>query len=432
MGTGKTRSAIDICRFRFQTGEAKKVLVVVPTSVLGNWKDEVDKFSECSGVVLHHPNRDERIKLFSTNADFYFVNYEATLWYLKHILKLNADIVIFDESSRISNPKAKQTKACMEIAGRAKYRMLLNGTPISNKPLDLWSQFYCLDFGDTLGASFTMYRRMYFATIKMKNKYGRYFSVYKVSNRDSLKEIARKISRKSIRYTKEECVKDLPEKTFQRRVLELSPSSRALYTEMYKHAILEISKMQQNISARIMLTKFVKALQITSGYVKTDEGNFIKLKKNPKLRELKFLIEEIVPADAMIIWCKYLYTIELIEKMLDQMNLDYLTIKGDVKDKSAVAKLFQNTTRVEIPILIGQIRSGGIGLNLHKASFEAFVENEWRLLDREQAVDRCHRIGQTRPVTVIDLVMRDTIDEQILEAIQDKQEIADYILQRVK
>jgi SNF2 family DNA or RNA helicase len=201
---------------------------------------------------------------------------------------------------------------------------------------------------------------------------------------------------------------------------------------MYKHAILEISKMQQNISARIMLTKFVKALQITSGYVKTDEGNFIKLKKNPKLRELKFLIEEIVPADAMIIWCKYLYTIELIEKMLDQMNLDYLTIKGDVKDKSAVAKLFQNTTRVEIPILIGQIRSGGIGLNLHKASFEAFVENEWRLLDREQAVDRCHRIGQTRPVTVIDLVMRDTIDEQILEAIQDKQEIADYILQRVK
>jgi SNF2 family DNA or RNA helicase len=266
----------------------------------------------------------------------------------------------------------------------------------------------------------------------MRSKQGYFFSVYKVRDKLALSDIAKRISKSSIRYTKEECVKDLPEKTFQRRVLDLPSSSRTLYNKMHEHAKLEITKMQRNISAFIMLTKFVKALQITSGYVKTDEGDYIKLKQNPKLQELKSLIEEIVPEDAIVVWGKYLYTIELIERMLDKMGLGYLTIKGDVTDKSAVAKLFQNTSREEIPILIGQIRSGGVGLNLHKASFEIFVENEWRLLDREQAVDRCHRIGQERPVTIIDLVMRDTIDEQILQAISNKQDIANYILQRVR
>jgi SNF2 family DNA or RNA helicase len=432
MGTGKSRSSIDICRHRLQNGEANKILVVAPTSVLGNWKDEVEKFSEYNAVVLHHPNREHRIKLFKSNTEFYIINYEATLYFLKYILKLDADIVIFDESSRISNPKAKQTKACTEIAGHTKYRLILNGTPVSNKPLDLWSQFYALDFGDTLGDSFAIYKRIYFKGIKMKSRQGKYFSVYKVRNDVAMEDIAKRISTKSIRYTKEECVRDLPEKTFQRRLLELPTSSRILYNEMYENAKLEIARMKQNISAHIMLTKFVKALQITSGYIKTDEGNFIRLKKNPKLRELKLLLEEIVPEDACIIWCKYLYTIELVERMLDKMGIDHLTIKGEVKDKSGVAKLFQNTSREDIPVLIGQIRSGGVGLNLHKASFEIFMENEWRLLDREQAIDRCHRIGQKRPVTVIDLIMRDTIDEQILQAISKKQSIAEYILQRVK
>jgi SNF2 family DNA or RNA helicase len=142
MGTGKTRSAIDISRYRFQSGEAKRVLVIAPTSVLGNWKDEVEKFSEYRAVVLHDTNRDKRIGLFNTNVEFYIINYEATLFYTKYILKLEPDIVILDESSRISNPQAKQTKACTEIAGHAKYRMILNGTPVSNKPLDLWSEFY--------------------------------------------------------------------------------------------------------------------------------------------------------------------------------------------------------------------------------------------------------------------------------------------------
>jgi len=432
MGTGKTAASLYIMRYWIQAGEVGKTLVVCPSSVLGNWRTETHLFTEHKAIVLHHSNRDERLKLFKEKAQVFIINYEGTFRYLKQILRLDYDMVIFDESSRISNPDAKQTKACMEIAGHAKYRCLLNGTPIANKPLDLWSQMYCLDFGDSLGKSFRSYRRAYFATIKMKNPTGQYFSIYKVRNKVAMDDIAQRIAKKSIRYTKEECIKDMPEKLYQVRTLELPKESRKLYEEMYNNAKLEIAKLGQNISAWIVLTKFVKATQITSGYVKTDEGNYLKLKTNPKLDELRYLLEEIVPNEAIVIWCKYLFSISIIEKMLEKMGINYLVIKGDVKDKSGVAKIFQETTIEDIPVMVGQIQAGGIGLNLHKATVEVFYENCWRLLDRQQAEDRCHRLGTKKNVTIVDMVMSNTIDEEILKAIRKKEEIANYILKNVR
>jgi SNF2 family DNA or RNA helicase len=200
---------------------------------------------------------------------------------------------------------------------------------------------------------------------------------------------------------------------------------------MYNNAKLEIAQLGQNITAEIMLTKFVKALQITSGYLKTDEGNYIELKTNPKLDELKNIVNEVVPESAMVIWCKYLHTIKMVQDMLDNMHLDYLTIKGDVTDKSAVAKIFQTTSIEEFPIIICQIRSGGVGINLHKASYAVFVENEWRLQDRYQAEDRIHRIGQKKVCTYIDLVVENTIDKQIVDSIKKNNDIAEHVLQQV-
>jgi len=266
----------------------------------------------------------------------------------------------------------------------------------------------------------------------MKNPTGQYFSIYKVRNKVAMDDIAQRIAKKSIRYTKEECIKDMPEKLYQVRTLELPKESRKLYEEMYNNAKLEIAKLGQNISAWIVLTKFVKATQITSGYVKTDEGNYLKLKTNPKLDELRYLLEEIVPNEAIVIWCKYLFSISIIEKMLEKMGINYLVIKGDVKDKSGVAKIFQETTIEDIPVMVGQIQAGGIGLNLHKATVEVFYENCWRLLDRQQAEDRCHRLGTKKNVTIVDMVMSNTIDEEILKAIRKKEEIANYILKNVR
>jgi SNF2 family DNA or RNA helicase len=430
MGTGKTFCAITIVDYWMQVEEAQKALVVCPTSVLTNWRDEVHTYSNRSAVVLHHPVREKRIELFKKKADFYVINFEATIRFTKHILKLNPDIVIFDESSRIANHKAQQTKACIELAGVAKYRYILNGTPIANKPIDLWSQFYVLDFGETLFDRYEVYRKAFFHGVDMRAN-GKYFRVYKPRNVESLGRIAKLINKKSIRYTKEECIKDMPEKTYTIRSINLGKGAKKLYNEMYDHAVLEIQQLGANITSEIMLTKFVKALQITSGYIKTDEGKFIQMKYNPKLEELKNIVEEVVPESAMVIWCKYLHTIKLVQDMLTKMKIDYLTIKGDVQDKSAVAKIFQESSIEDFPIIICQIRSGGIGINLHKASYAVFVENEWRLQDRYQAEDRIHRIGQKNACTYIDLVIKDSIDSQILESIKKNKDIAEYILSYV-
>ncbi|NIU83200.1 MAG: DEAD/DEAH box helicase family protein [Candidatus Thorarchaeota archaeon] len=178
MGTGKTYCAISLARYWIQQGEAKRILVVCPSSVLFNWKDEVEKFSEYDAHVLHSGksiSREGRIKLFSIPSTFYIINYEATLHYLKYILRLESDIVIFDESSRVANPKAKQTQACAKIASQTKYRYILNGTPIPNRPEGLWSQFYILDFGETLGPTYKIFKQCYFTTIKARSKAGKIF-----------------------------------------------------------------------------------------------------------------------------------------------------------------------------------------------------------------------------------------------------------------
>ncbi|NIU83199.1 MAG: hypothetical protein GWN64_06870, partial [Candidatus Thorarchaeota archaeon] len=183
----------------------------------------------------------------------------------------------------------------------------------------------------------------------------------------------------------------MPKKNYQVRELTLPRESRKLYKEVFENAKLEIEQLGQNVSAHIILTKFIKASQVASGYLKTDEGNFIRLKSNPKLKELKSLIEEILYEDAITIWCKYRFSIAIIEEMLQEMGVRYEVITGDVQNKSAVAKKFQTTSIKELPVMLCQIRAGGIGLNLHKASFSIFYENEWRLQDRLQAEDRLHR-----------------------------------------
>jgi non-specific serine/threonine protein kinase len=346
MGTGKTYCAISLARYWIQQGEAKRILVVCPSSVLFNWKDEVEKFSEYDAHVLHSGkaiSREGRIKLFSIPSTFYIINYEATLHYLKYILRLESDIVIFDESSRVANPKAQQTKACAKIASQTKYRYILNGTPIPNRPEGLWSQFYILDFGKTLGPTYKIFKECYFTTIKARSKAGKFFSIIKPKSTWHLAEVAKLVSNTSIRYTKEECAPFLPKKNYQSRELTLPAESRKLYKEVFANAKLEIEKLGQNVSAHIVLTKFIKASQVVSGYLKTDEGNFLRLKSNPKLRELKNLIEEILYEDAIAIWCKYRFSISIIEEMLQEMGVRYEVITGDVKNKSAVAKKFQNT-----------------------------------------------------------------------------------------
>ena len=200
MGTGKTRCAIDIARYWMQEGEVGKILVVSPSSVLGNWKDEVELFSEYAATVLHHPNRQARIALFKKSTEFYVINYEALFRFQKQIRKLNPEMIIFDESARIANPSAKQTKAAMEIAGETKYRLILNGTPIANRPLDLWSQFYCLDFGETLGKKYINFRRRFFTAIKGKTKQGRYYSMYKISNKEAMDDLAWEVSTRTTIY----------------------------------------------------------------------------------------------------------------------------------------------------------------------------------------------------------------------------------------
>jgi len=431
MGLGKTRIAIDTSRYWLKNNYAKNVLVISPTTVLHSWKKQIGIFSEHDCTILHATQREDRIDLFKNDTTFFAINYEAVSRYMKYLLRKQFDVIIFDESSKIANPSAIQTKACFELAAAARFRYILNGTPVANRPMDLWSQFYAVDFGESLGQSFNAFRNAHFTKRVIKTPVG-FVATYKIRNWACLEKIANAIVNRSIRYTKEECDLDLPEKTYQVRKITLPQANRELYEKVLEYAKLEIRNLGQNVSALMKVTKLEKVQQITSGFLKTDDGDFIVVKDNPKLEEVRRLVTEIVPENAVVIWCKHIHAMDMIEKMLRAEGINYLDIRGETKNKGEVAEKFQQTSIEEYPVLVGQVNSGGIGIDLYKASYTIFYENDLRLLSRLQAEGRTHRVGQHKPCIYIDIVTEDSVEELTLAAIEEKAEVAEFILSKLE
>ena len=458
LGLGKTKVAIDVARYRIQHSNVDKVLVVCPTSILVNWKNEIQKFSEYKAVILHAPRQERRRRLFLPNYHFYIINYESLFPIFKSIgilkpigmppkwkyidnkpkisyliSKLNFKMIIFDESARyIKNHQAKRTRASILLADHAQYKLILTGTPIANKPLDVWSQYRVLDGGKTFGTNFYQFRNRYFMRLKM-GMWDKW-----VMKKSSVDIFSSKIYSVSIRKTKDEIAQDFPKRINQ--VIELKPTGELLkiYKKVYKQIISEIDTKGGNVVLEVnnILTKLLRLQQITSGFVGTRKRGFYELNTTPKLDALIDEIESVVDAnESVVVWCRFRKSIELISKRLDKLKVKYITMSGKDSDKYKKWKGFQKSKTKNV--FIGQVESGGIGIELFKHESDAkksqymiFFENTWSLDTREQALGRIHRIGQKSLCVYKDLVVKHTIDERILESIKENKKIADLILEK--
>lgn len=458
LGLGKTRCAIDIARYRIQNDGVEKILVLCPTSLLLNWKGEVKKFSEYKSLIAHHHDKDERsARLRSNKHQFYIINYESlfptlanmdivykdifkgkshiTLVenYSKLIRDLNFRMIIFDESARyIKNHAANRTFASILFADEADYKLILTGTPIASKPLDVWSQFRVLDGGETFGTNFYRFRGHYFVKIK-KGRWNSY-----IMKHSKTKEMSDKIFTDGIKISKEECFNELPEKVFRVIELPLDYDLEKLYSRMKKEILMEINTPEGNKSLTLtnIFTKLLRLQQLTSGFVGS-KGNESQLAYTPKLIALKELIEHILDADeSIIVWCRFLYSIKMISKLLKSLKIKHITMSGEDKgnDKYNKWKGFQKNKSIKI--FIGQIESGGIGTELFKigdleskSQHMIFYENVWGMDTRLQAIDRIHRIGQKSKFCMYyDIIIKDTIDERLINLFYTNKKIADIIM----
>lgn len=426
MGTGKTKVAIDNVAYLYQEKLINTAIVIAPNSVYKNWIKEIEMHSPISDYTMFIWKDDVKINYQIDKLNYVLMNIEA----LSHksgfefLLKLVMDtgqkaMMIIDESTTIKNDKAKRSKNICKLSPHVKYKRILTGSPVTKSPLDLYQQCAFLS-KDLLGyPSFVAFRARY-AVMKQINM-GPNRVILIPQYYTNLDELEAKIKKFSFRVRKVDCL-DLPEKIYQQRYVNLTKEQVKVYEELRKYARSVIE--DKEVSFANKLTEILKLHQVCNGYLKTDDGEIVPFDNDPKLEELLSIIEE--SDGKFIIWANYIHNIKTIVKTLRKEYGDesVVSIYGEIttENRKKAVEEFQGNDKVRF--FVGNPSTGGYGLTLTAASYVVYYSNNYNLEIREQSEDRAHRIGQTKSVTYIDLIIDKTIDSHIISALKRKIKIS--------
>lgn len=417
MGLGKTKVVIDLISYHKFMGKLQgPILYICPNSVITNTLREFELHSPIKyQICCLEGSHEKRQYLLEQNFDIYIINYEAVRTLEDELKAKKFDCIVCDESTRIKNPMAQCSKAIHQLGQSAAFRFILTGTPITQSAIDIYSQYKFIE-PSIFGHSFYAFKNRYAVM-------GGYLGKEIVGYRD-LDKLKALLYQTAIRFTKDECL-DLPDKIYEVKEFDLNKTEMELYKKIKDNIFIEL--MGEKISAALIITKLLKLLEITSGFLRTDDSKNIGIKDCTKLKLLRETIEDILP-NKIIIWCSFTANIHMIEKLLTQLKIQYAKLSGEVgpKDRQGEIDKFQNDPNCKI--FIGQIHSGGLGINLTAASYVIYYTNTYSLTDRLQSEDRAHRIGQINKVTYIDLVARRTIEESILKILKGKLDLATLII----
>ena len=447
-GCGKTLTAIAVMGRRFLRGEIKKVLVVAPASVVSAWaKDEYGEFAVHAGFpydvrALQGPvdKRIEAMRTWEQNPrvlQVAVINYEAT-WRMEDTLAWwRPDMIICDESQRIKAPGARQSKVMHNLGKRAKYRLILTGTPVTQGPLDLFSQYKFLDPG-IFGTSYTAFRARYAVMGGPDNRI--------VVATKNLPDLVERAHRVAFRVTKKDAL-DLPEFTDQVRFCELEPGAREVYSDLVKESVAYIRESvgpdgtMDKIVAANVLVRLLKLTQITGGYVKSDDAWQLQEKAAGAIcvskAKLQLLAETmgdlLIEADKkVVIFARFRAEIAAIEELLTGMNTGYTVIHGDVpmNQRGERVTAFQHDPACRV--FVAQIQTAGLGITLTAADTAIFYSLDFSFANYDQCRARIHRIGQKNTCTYLHLLADDTVDERIMKVLKNKKSVADAVVDNWK
>ena len=421
MGCGKSLISVAVAGSLFQAKKIKKLLIVCPLSICGVWKEEFSKFAdfEYDLKILKGTSDKKAEILCSMNGDSLqvaVVNYESVWRSEPQIKGWKPDMIICDESHKIKTHNIAASKSLHRLGETAVYRLVLTGTVITNKALDVFSQYKFLD-PKVFGKSFYAFRNRYFNMVG----YGNHTPVLKKSMEPELKE---KIHSIAFRATKAECL-DLPEMTNIVRYIELEQNAMNIYKHLVRDSFAELSKGK--VTATNILTKILRLSQLTGGFLGDDEGKKIHQVSTAKLRALEDIVDEVTPSGKkLVVIARFIPEINEITKMLEKKNLKFSIITGNVKNRSEQIEKFQNNS--DVLVFVGQIATAGLGITLTKSSTMAFYSLDYSMSNFEQTKARIHRAGQCDPCTYIYLITKGTIDEKVMKALNKKYDLASSLI----
>jgi SNF2 family DNA or RNA helicase len=410
---------------------------VAPKGVYKNWysseipahlPDHIEK-----NVVLWQANITKQQQkslntLFETGTDLHvlIMNVESLstkkgVDFAAKFINSHETLMAIDESTTIKNPEAKRTKNIVELGKNAKYKRILTGSPVTKSPLDLYKQCEFLDPWLLDHTSWYTFRTRY-AVMKNMSFNGRTFQ--KVVGYKNLGELSEKLKPFSNRVLKDDCL-DLPNKTFMKRIVQLTPDQNKVYTQMKKEALAILNgKMLTTSNA---LTQLMRLQQITCGHFKSDDGTVQEVKSN-RIDELIDVLNEI--EGKVVIWAHWQSDVkQIIKAILDEFDqgclVDYYGLTPQDKRQQNI-KRFQEDDKCRF--FVGTPQTGGYGITLTAASNMIYYSNGYDLEKRQQSEARIDRIGQTKPMTYIDIICEDTVDERIVKALRKKVNIASQVM----
>lgn len=428
MGGGKSLITLMLLKYRKQCGEKVRAVVFVPyiTSV-ETWIDEVEKHTPELKCVPLVGTWLDNLEALQGPGDLFVICYQSAVSMLayyagykgKNVEKGwnfspeqtrrcfgSVNMLVMDEIHKIKNPNTLSYRMCRAISADAKWAMGLTGTPFGKNVQDLWSQFFVIDFGETLGTTLGMYRSVFFST--KLNYWGGYEHKFK---RPMLKDLKRVMKNRSIRYEIDE-LHDMPPMIMVKRRIKPPDASLGYVREAYGK-LKEAAKIGDYREAE---ASYMQLRQLSSGFMTLrGEDNtklHIKFKDNPKMEALTEIIEGMPDGAKIVIFHHFIYTNQLISERLTEMKMKHARIWSGQRDPIGELRRFkqQPTCRA----LVINSKSGSSSLNLQHASYVAFFEQPDSPIDRQQAERRVWRPGQTKRVMLFDLLVDGTVDARLM------------------
>ena len=437
MGTGKSKVLLDNISMLYDKGKINGVLIVAPKGVYKNWFDSeipthmVDHIQKKAVLWKALINQKQRLKLeslFKPEIDLHILimNVEAFstskgMTFAIKFLSSHNTLFAIDESTTIKNPGAKRTKNILRLSNMSKYRRILTGSPVTKSPLDLYTQCLFLDPYLLDHSSYYTFRTRY-AQMRTMNFNGR--SVQVVIGYQNLAELSKKLEPFSYRVLKDDCL-DLPPKTYMKRIIQLSPEQKKVYQQMKKMALATLNGKM--VTTMNVITQLMRLQQITCGHFKADDDSIQNIKNN-RITELMNVLEEM--EGKAIIWAHWRHDIDTIVESIEKRYPEsVMTYYGDTttEDRQKAIKEIQNPES-KVRFLVGTPQTGGYGITLTGASTMIYYSNGYDLEKRQQSEARIDRIGQKKPMTYIDILAENTVDERIVKALRKKVNIASKIM----
>lgn len=411
MGVGKTIQTLAFIQsLRERAPGAPAVLIVLPRSLVYNWMREAAQFTPGLRLLTHiDQGRSKSTSVFD-GYDVVLTTYGTMLRDIDLLATYRFQYLILDESQAIKNPAAETARAVRRLNGER--RLSLTGTPIENNAYELWSQFAFLNPG--LLGSAEAFRETF---------------ARDGEQRAAAIQLLRRLTFPFIlRRTKAQVAPDLPSRTEHVLMCEMDTEQRRLYVTQRDHYRALLLGMIDNggpQQARVKMLEGLLRLRQICNHPRLIDAN--SAGTSGKFDELLATLESLrVAGHRVLVFSQFVQMLTLVRAALDERGIAYAYLDGRTRDRQSIIDAFQNDTRY--PFFLISLRAGGVGLNLTAADYVIHIDPWWNPAVEMQATDRTHRIGQTRPVMVYKMVVRDSVEEKILQLQERKRELVSQLI----